>query len=281
MNIKQLLIPLSLLAWLFISSCDLIDTPLKEDSGKCGNEDLPVPIRKILLEDFTGHKCVNCPDAAAKTEELKALYCDHIIPLSVHAGYFAKPFEPDYPEDFRTEEGETFSDFYNVNVFPSGLINRRSYNNSTVILFSNWAAAVDTLLTEAPELNLSLSAKYDDTNQNININLKLSFLKNISESLNLCMLVAEDSIIAPQLSSSGRIENYVHRHVLRQYINGTWGEIIAENGGQVQETISKQIDFKPDTTWNIEELEIIAYVWKSNSETKEIIQAESEHVTTK
>jgi len=50
------------------TSCDIIEGPFMEDiviegcEGKC---------RKIFLEDYTGHKCGNCPRAAEKVEELK------------------------------------------------------------------------------------------------------------------------------------------------------------------------------------------------------------------
>ena len=68
-------IPILLFA--FLISCDEVKNPLKPNNGKCGDETLPVPIRKILVEDYTGHTCGNCPRAAEKIAYLQKNYCDY------------------------------------------------------------------------------------------------------------------------------------------------------------------------------------------------------------
>lgn len=266
-----------ILSGIFFSACDEIENPLKEQSGNtCGDETLPVPIRKILIEDYTGHTCVNCPEAAAKIDELKERYCDHIIPISVHAGYFAQPTE-DYPEDFRTEAGEEFVNKYNINMFPAGLINRVSFQENPIVMVSNWTLAADSLLKQEPQLQIDIDNQYNTTNNEILLDLKFTFLESMSDSLLLSVMIAEDSIIAPQLSQSGRIDDYVHRHVLRKYITDYQGELLSSNGGQLESSLSKTIKFTPDSAeWKMKHCEIIAYV--SRAKNGEIIQAESEHL---
>ena len=56
--------------------------------------------KKILLEDYTGHKCGNCPRAAEKAEELKEIYGDQLIPIAIHAGFFASDFGGNFTTDF-------------------------------------------------------------------------------------------------------------------------------------------------------------------------------------
>ena len=45
--------------------------------------------RNVLIEDFTGQRCVNCPAATKKIEELHSQYGDRIIPVAIHSGPFA------------------------------------------------------------------------------------------------------------------------------------------------------------------------------------------------
>lgn len=42
--------------------------------------------RNVLIEDFTGHLCVNCPPSTANMEQLIATNPEHIFGLGVHAG---------------------------------------------------------------------------------------------------------------------------------------------------------------------------------------------------
>src|ERR1039457_3648932 len=64
---------------LFFSSCDKITTPLKNVQGNSALPTTPPTFRdssininklKVLLEDCTGHLCINCPLAAADAETL-------------------------------------------------------------------------------------------------------------------------------------------------------------------------------------------------------------------
>ncbi len=102
MKILKILFPILLFSILF--SCDKVDEPLKPQEGTCGDASIQ-PIKKILVEKFTGVKCTNCPNAAETLHEIKDDYCDYVIPVAIHVGYFATP-NNQYTDDFRTEEGE-------------------------------------------------------------------------------------------------------------------------------------------------------------------------------
>ena len=74
------------LSALLITSCDIIEEPfLVPVAGS--NDTIPVveKVRKVLLEDFTGQKCPNCPEAAEIAHNLKTIYGEQLILLTVHA----------------------------------------------------------------------------------------------------------------------------------------------------------------------------------------------------
>ena len=89
-------------------SCDKIEGPYKIDNGNGNPIDTNTFIKKILVEDYSGHTCSNCPNAARELEALIDIYGNKIVPITVHAGKtYARPYSssqaPKYQYDFRTK----------------------------------------------------------------------------------------------------------------------------------------------------------------------------------
>jgi hypothetical protein len=267
----------SILFFFLILGCDVIENPKKKSEEiTCGNENDPVPIKKILIEDYTGHKCPNCPDAAIKIDELIGMYCDHIIPISLHVGYFASP-DTDFPADYRTETGNNLNSYYTVTNYglPNGLVNRTQYNGNYVIGRDNWATAVHELLNTQPLINIIIESSYNETDKQISVEITTEMLSDINEQLNIGLYITEDSIVSPQKNDTETIDNYIHRHVLRKGITPELGENLSGpvNFGTVLKTT---YTFAADSVWNIEHCHLLAFVSYKNS--NEIIQAESEPI---
>ena len=266
-------------------ACDKIEKPyLEENGGKCGNGSLSIPIKKILLEDYTGHTCGNCPRAAEQTELLVETYCDHIIPISVHAGFFADPYvSGKYTYDFRTTTGYAWDGFFGNGSagLPNGMVNRIEYNGTKILAYESWAAAVEQLLKEPPTINIKIENNFSKGTRELKTSVDVSFLKSTSEQLKLIVLIVEDSIINWQkdyeyvdLENPGNtdIENYVHRHVLRSTINGDWGNTIVEDGIEQGKILNKSFTYVLNPEWLAEHCSVIAFVYRAD--TKEVIQAE-------
>ena len=84
---KYLLILISIL---IITSCDVEEGPFITGSNTYVNPD-----KKVLIEDFTGHLCPNCPDAARELEAIHDIYGDQIIGMAIHVSTtFARPNHP-------------------------------------------------------------------------------------------------------------------------------------------------------------------------------------------
>jgi len=280
--IKSTTVVFALLSFL---ACDNVNKPYLEDNGgKCGNGNLSIPIKKILLEDYTGHTCGNCPRAAEQTELLIETYCDHIIPISVHVGFFAEPYSNGkYTYDFRTDAGEEWSEFFGNSSagLPNGMVNRMEYNSTEILAYETWAAAVEQILLEVPTIDINISNNYSNTNRELNTSIDINFLSSIAGNLNLSILIVEDSIVNWQkdydyndINNQGNkdIENYIHRHVLRDAVNGTWGDAIVKNNIEKGETIKKTFKYTLNPDWNYKNCSIVAFVY--NIDSKEIMQAE-------
>jgi hypothetical protein len=94
------LIGLLSFATLVLGSCDEIDPPYMDgvqtppiDTTECPIPTFPADthhVKVVLLEDYTGHKCVNCPTAAEIAHNLQITYGEKIILMAIHAGFFAE-----------------------------------------------------------------------------------------------------------------------------------------------------------------------------------------------
>lgn len=285
MKHKLLKFGVTILAIITISACDTIEKPyLEENGGKCGNGNLSIPIKKVLLEDYTGHTCGNCPRAAEQTEFLVETYCDHIIPISVHAGFFAEPWASEkYTYDFRTDIGNDWDGFFGNSStgLPNGMLNRTEYNGTKVLAHETWASAIEQLLNEAPLIDIKIKNNYNIDTHELKSSVDINFLKSISGTLNLSVLIVEDSIVNWQkdydyedLESPGNtdVENYIHRHVLRGAVNGTWGETIVEQNIQQGKSINKSFIYELNQDWFVGHCSVVMFIYYTNS--KEIIQAE-------
>ncbi len=268
---------LTVILFAFLFACDTIDNPLKEVSDStCGDKNDPVPIRKILLEDYTGHKCPNCPDAARILEDISDTYCDHIIPVGVHVGYFAIP-DDNFPADYRTETGEQLDAYYKVSDqgLPNGLVNRSEYNGETILGRTNWATAVSLIYMLNPDVDISIESSYNTITKKITATITAEYLSAVNYNMNLGLYVTEDSIVSSQKDGAITIEDYVHRHVLRKGITGAFGENFASSAA-FGDVLEKTFTFDTNEDWNINHCELVAFISKSS--TNEIIQAESEQV---
>ena len=72
---------------LIITSCDVKEGPFINDYNSYVNPD-----KKVLIEDFTGHLCPNCPDAARELDAIRNIYDDQVIGMAIHVSSFAKPY---------------------------------------------------------------------------------------------------------------------------------------------------------------------------------------------
>jgi len=149
------------------SACDKIEEPYLISTGNADTAACPAPefpeitthIKRVLLEDYTGHTCVNCPSAAVISHDLKEQYGDQLVLIAVHAGFFAKPTNTgNYTFDFRTTAGTAWDDQFGIGRIgnPNGMVNRRKINNTFVVPPSGWSGAVDGMVAEIPQLDIQI-----------------------------------------------------------------------------------------------------------------------------
>lgn len=264
-------------------SCDYV-TNVKDPDAPIVKGD-----RKVLVEDYTGHKCGNCPAAADTLKYLEKKYPGQIIPLAIHAGFFAN-INPTYPTDFRNPVGDAYDTQFGISLAgnPNGLINRAGYGTGGFIKsYSTWEGEVVQMLSTAARFEIKLSKTYNSGARLLNTKVTVKSLANNSGMYKLVLLLSEDSIIAEQLdyrlpSGSQLIPNYEFNHVLRGAINNTWGDAVFSSGAVINDSIVKTYNnYSINATYKSSHCHIIAYIYDAdpNSPTYyEVLQAEEIHL---
>ena len=257
-------------------SCDKIEPPYTEEGSVAETG------KKVLIEDFTGHLCNNCPRAHRELEHLKSIYGDQLISIGIHVGNFAQPLTENYfGEDFRTETGNELNDFFGADDagLPNGMVNMRKVNGNYLLSYTEWGSVVATILAEPQKLDLTTTAEFDTATRKLDVTVTAKVLKyfKADEGLKICVYLTEDSIVGWQKDAENEggedIPDYVHRHVLRGSLNGTWGETInIDPTVYGSETDYKITGFSVDTSYNYKQCYVIPFVY--DAKTLEIIQAD-------
>lgn len=218
--------------------------------------------RVVILEEFTGQKCVNCPDAHAVIEGLLEQYPDNLISVSIHGGSDMNAIGEDQMPGFglRNTEGAAYADAYKISSFPAGVVNRRS----GVTTSDQWSKAIRDEISKPSALEMDMTAILSGDGTKVNIEVDLEPWENIDGRLQLW--VVESGIVSLQLTKSGMKRDYVHNHVFRGTVNGQDGESIRLVTREPQH-VTASVDVRD--IWNAENLSIVGFVYTSDG----IVQA--------
>lgn len=260
---KALIAACSLVLVCSFFACDEIGMPY-EKTTTTGPVDTTKVIKKVLLEEYTGQTCTNCPNGHRIAASIKAVYGDRMITMAIHSGGFAEPDPPKYPNDFRTAAGNTLNATFGLSSYPSGVINRSQISGQFVQSTAAWSSDVANAMNDTAYVKLELSSVYTAASGDVAITVKTTALKNFTttKALNVALYVVEDSVIAPQLDGSAIVTNYVHRDMLRDSPLGAFGTEFMPGTTVAANTVTTQTFHTSISgkTWNVGHLKIVGIV---------------------
>ncbi len=174
------------------------------------------PEKRVVLEEVTGVTCGNCPQGILAIEELKALYGDLVIPISIHT-YTGDPFASGL---------QGYSTYLGLNAAPSAMVQRSgtiSYPMGTDLLtgdytFSNGRTLWKDLVAAEFEVpaDADIHAEYrinEDGTFDLPVTIKYA-LDASNLNLNIFVVMMEDGIKSYQ-------DNYFSSN--SDPIFGEWG----------------------------------------------------------
>lgn len=248
--VRLLLNSLLLSSLLLNSSCDNI-----AEEERLIYEAPPTVNRSVLIEDFTGQRCVNCPNAADEIHSLQQEYGeDVIIAVGIHGGPMAV-----YPNPGKgivglaTETGDNYNTYWKVEQWPMGMVNRGG-----VSPYTNWKGLVREELQKTAPVAIIVSGEWKVDSGKCPLSVTVEGREgNVNGKLQVWII--EDDITAIQLMPDGKANaDYIHQHVFRAAVNGEWGEDLSV---KETESVSKHYDVSLQADWNPDNLSIVAFVY--------------------
>lgn len=293
---KQIITFLAFLSLVVFSSCDHIDNPYPQKqvieldttlypgnwSDYVANEWPSFSpntnlFRNILIEDFTGHKCVFCPAAADLAHQLHGSNPTRVFIASIHAGPdgmgdFQMVSPPEYPVDFTNPQGVEIGLYFGVNDGgfpgnPRGTINRVNTGN----IFQNpnaWSSMVTSQLSDnSLKVNMQSALNYYPQTKGAFLHVEVEKLdQNLTNDLGITVYIIEDSLIGDQkMNDNSHNQAYIHRDIHRGNLNGqAFGRVLKAsdlNNGKYYVNYSFVVPNQLDGNFNAENMHVLVYVY--------------------
>lgn len=241
--------------------------------------------RNILIEDFTGHKCIFCPAAAELAHQLQEANPGRVHVASIHAGVDGigdfQSVDAEYTLDFTNPDGLFIGTWFGTNDGgfvgnPRGPVSR--VMNGGVIFQSpgQWSSMTSTLLSENNlRVNLQSALNYYPSTQGAFLHVEVDKIDASLNELGIVAYLLEDSLVGDQkMSDNSHNHNYVHRDIHRKNLNNMpFGRQLTPddlNNGKYYVNYSFVVPNQLDGNYNASNMHILIYVY--DMVTKEIYQ---------
>ena len=236
--------------------------------------------RVVVVEEFTGVRCVNCPAASDKLQDIITQRGeDKVIAIAIHAGIFATPYS-ESNEDFRTGDGTNLLNYLGQpSGYPSAVINRVHYDpqQPRAVDPNDWNGYIGQELQKTVKVKLDMTKDYDATTRELKGSAELLFLESVSGNVNITFVITENDVEDVQLTPDGKVNDYKHKHILRDIISTNSGDLIGENIA-ANFTTTINFNYNLPAKFKAENCEIIAFVNRNDGGTLDILQGAKAHV---
>ena len=248
-------------------------------------EPVPAPQpRNVLVEEFTGQSCSNCPAGHDLLESLanSPANVGHVNIIGLYQNDNSNLTAPvaGSVNDFRTDlacEIAKYStiDGATIGSIPCAFIDRTLLDNNTIVGRAAWSSTIDAERALPDSINLTVTSKYDSVSNTATIKATVEYVHAFSVPQTLTVVVVEDSIIdkqefpSPPLTSypGGINDHYVFTNVFRAMVSfaPTGNPILASVPvKQPGQAYWRKYSYKPNPGYKVKNCRVIAFVSNAN-----------------
>ena len=228
----------------------------------------------MLIKDFTGAMCVNCPGAAEIAHELQhQLGEDRVLIMGVHAGPLAQP-AGQFP-NFLTDEGTEWYGTHDSN--PLFSVDNVGLTDGNTLYVEQIDVPVNEALAESQTFDISIYNEYDESSRQLGVMVTATAVAEYTGNLYVTVCLVEDSIIGWQKVHGGIDKEYVFRNVFRGTLNGADGEAFANGPVYFEESRLFAYGIQLDSTYNADQCYVLSYIYDKHKNGK-ILQTQMRKV---
>lgn len=230
--------------------------------------------RNPVLEECTGTWCQWCPCGHTIMAQIKTL-----LPNAIMIGYHGPANGTD---PFSYFYGNTILSTLGFSSYPTGIVDRVSGIQSR----SAWQGLMVSRNSVPATVSITVNRSFNQSTRQFNASIDFKALSNLNGEFKYNIILLEDDIVWAQTGNSScpGANNYVHKHIVRDMMNGALGEVItngAWNAGTIiNKTFSRTIPHPggtgPDMVWD--NCNIVVMVYKvgaplaSNGEIQQAVE---------
>lgn len=251
------------------SNIDENERLIPVEPSKPDTPDTPTEVTKaVLIEDFTGQRCVNCPNGTDVIASIVEAYGENnVIAVGVHSGPLGFSGNKKFPLGLMTDTGNEYYNHYNIASQPCANFNRTTISEN----YNTWVSLVKGIYGTQANLSIAINNTYDDSSRSLTVDVDAAGIHGTTNG-KLQVWLIEDGIVAMQMMPDGKANaEYVHNHVFRAAVNGTWGEDVTVKEG---EHTTKQYTYTLPAEWVAKNVSVVAFVYNDNG----VEQAAKAHI---
>lgn len=258
-------------------------------------------LRNVLIEDFTGHQCVNCPAQTDLMEQYIATNPTRIFGLAIHAGPTGitgfQETNANYPTELFCDAGIELGLHFGQNISGSAFLGNPAFSANRVLgngqFTSNAGSTLfnkgNACLASSLKINLQAATNYFTSTRGLFVHVEVDKIdQSITSDLAIVTCLVEDSLVAPQLVQAnatwdtdgtidGRNTLYVHKDILRGMIdNRTFGKVLTAANLGTNNKYYVNYSYKLPAEFEADNMKLYIYVYDKN--TQEIYQVIEKHL---
>jgi hypothetical protein len=231
--------------------------------------------KAVLIEEFTGVQCSNCPLGHAIVKQLVEDNPGRVVGVSMHSISILSDPLPSSSQDLRNEEAEIVGDDLVVDSKPLASIDRTLNGGFFVSPRFAWGGYVNTQLNLSTPVNVTIETAYDAGEREATITITVQYTSAVNVKNKLSVYLLEDSIETTQLQpDNSEIENYLHKDVLRDIVSAPLGDILPVDGDlyATGRTFKRVYRRALEPQWKEEQVKVVAFVHAFENGSKQVYQ---------
>ena len=232
---------------------------------------IPAQNKRVLLEEFTGAHCGQCPMGSYTLDSLLGVYPE-LIGVSLHT--YSIQDAMFFPQI------DTIGTSYAPGA-PVGATDRIYWGSWPYVAetSANWNARIQARLAVAPQLSVIVNATWNSVTRNITTQITTNILSNMATGdYRFNLYVVEDSVTGtgsgydqsniyngvsgnPFYGLGDPIVGYVHRHVVRAILPQSWGQSgLISSAPMMGQNFSTTMNYTLPASYNENRVKLVAFV---------------------
>ena len=237
-----------------------------ESGGEGGGEGTGFGAKNVLIEDFTGQRCINCPLASNTIATLQETFGhDRVIPVAIHGGDLTLAA----PTGLANEIGNTYTAERGVSSKPKGEVDR----TGQLLDQEKWGTTVLERIAMTAHVELGVeNIAFDADTRELSFNVNAAADLTGAQGL-LQVWLTESHIIKSQATPDHNRYpydlNYEHNHVLRACVSAKDGDALALAAGGSDTRTYKYI---LDADWVADNMSVVVIAYNAAQGVLQVIE---------